>query len=107
MDVLSSTPFWMAAVEAALPDGERLRARVVSGLLVGFGGILLLAWPDVTKGSGAAPWPNEARGSNGSIAPARGDIEADTAMGADIVGAWIGGIDPDSSMTGMAPEWCA
>jgi drug/metabolite transporter (DMT)-like permease len=40
----------MAAVEAALPDGDRLRANVVAGLLIGFSGIVVLVWPDLTLG---------------------------------------------------------
>lgn len=48
--LVATGPFWMAAVEAALPDGERLRAKVVAGLLVGFSGIVVLVWPDLTAG---------------------------------------------------------
>ncbi|MEP6914135.1 MAG: EamA family transporter [Acidobacteriota bacterium] len=51
--IVASNPFWMAAIEAALPDGERLRANVVAGLLIGFSGILVLVWPDLTyRGQG-------------------------------------------------------
>ena len=46
--MIASNPFWMAAVEAALPDGERLRASIVAGLVIGFGGIMVLVWPDLT-----------------------------------------------------------
>ena len=46
--IVASNPFWMAAVEAALPDGERLRAKIVAGLLIGFSGIVVLVWPDLT-----------------------------------------------------------
>lgn len=54
--LVACSPFWMAAVEAFLPDGERLRAPVVIGLIVGFAGILVLVWPDLhgTGGSGRA-----------------------------------------------------
>jgi drug/metabolite transporter (DMT)-like permease len=45
--LVATSPFWMAAVEAALPDGERLRANVCAGLLVGFSGIIVLVWPDL------------------------------------------------------------
>jgi drug/metabolite transporter (DMT)-like permease len=48
--LVASSPFWMAGVEACLKDGERLTFRAVTGLLVGFGGILLLAWPELTLG---------------------------------------------------------
>ena len=46
--IVASNPFWMAAVEAALPDGERLRTNIVAGLLIGFSGIVVLVWPDLT-----------------------------------------------------------
>ena len=49
--LVATSPFWMATVEAFLPDGERLRKSVVVGLVIGFGGIVLLVWPDLTLGS--------------------------------------------------------
>jgi drug/metabolite transporter (DMT)-like permease len=49
--LVATSPFWMASVEAMLPDGDRLRATVVAGLLVGFSGIVVLVWPDLTLGS--------------------------------------------------------
>jgi drug/metabolite transporter (DMT)-like permease len=49
--IVATSPFWMATVEAFLPDGERLRRSVVVGLVIGFSGILLLVWPDLTLGS--------------------------------------------------------
>jgi drug/metabolite transporter (DMT)-like permease len=45
--LVATSPFWMAGVEAAQPDGERLRRQTVFGLLVGFSGILVLVWPDL------------------------------------------------------------
>ena len=50
--LVATSPFWMSAVEACLPDGERLRPVVVAGLLVGFSGIVLLVWPELTLGGG-------------------------------------------------------
>ena len=49
--LVATSPFWMATVEACLPDGERLRARVMAGLLIGFGGIVVLVWPELTPGA--------------------------------------------------------
>ena len=49
--MVASSPFWMSAVEACLRDGERLRLQVVAGLLVGFAGIVILVWPDLTLGT--------------------------------------------------------
>lgn len=51
--LVACSPFWMAAVEACLPDGDRLRGKVIAGLLIGFAGILVLVWPDL-KVDGAA-----------------------------------------------------
>ena len=47
--IVATVPFWMVAVEAVSPDGERLTAHTFVGLLVGFGGILLLVWPEVRE----------------------------------------------------------
>ena len=49
--VIASNPFWMSAVEAAIPGGERLRANNVIGLIIGFTGIVVLVWPDLTLGA--------------------------------------------------------
>lgn len=46
--MVATAPFWMATVEAFLPDGERLRRGVVGGLVIGFSGIVVLVWPDLT-----------------------------------------------------------
>jgi drug/metabolite transporter (DMT)-like permease len=50
--VVAACPFWMVAVEATLRDGESLRATVAAGLVVGFGGILVLVWPELRAGTG-------------------------------------------------------
>jgi len=49
--LVASSPFWMSAVEACLRDGERLTAKTLVGLAVGFGGILVLVWPELSVGS--------------------------------------------------------
>lgn len=51
--IIASNPFWMAAVEAAIPGGERLTGTIVAGLVVGFTGILVLVWPDLAVGGGS------------------------------------------------------
>lgn len=48
--IVGATPFWMTGLEALIPGGERISRRVILGLLIGFGGILLLVWPDLTIG---------------------------------------------------------
>ena len=40
--LVSVIPFWMIGVEAFMPNGEAIRKRQVLGLLLGFGGIVLL-----------------------------------------------------------------
>lgn len=51
--MIATTPFWMTGVEALVGKGERLSARKILGLAIGFSGILVLVWPDLV-GSMAA-----------------------------------------------------
>ena len=46
--LVSVIPFWMIGVEAFMPNGERIRPRQVLGLLLGFGGIVLLTSSSLT-----------------------------------------------------------
>lgn len=48
--VVAASPFWMTGLEAVLPGGERLTMRALAGLILGFLGILLLVWPELTAG---------------------------------------------------------
>lgn len=48
--LLATTPFWMVGIELFVPRGERPGARTWAGLTVGFGGIVLLVWPDIAAG---------------------------------------------------------
>ncbi len=50
---VATVPFWMIGIEVLTPGGDRVSMWLVLGLLVGFGGILLLVWPDVTAGGAA------------------------------------------------------
>lgn len=50
--MIASSPFWMAGVEALHRDGERLTRNAVIGLIIGFSGILILVWPDLTTARG-------------------------------------------------------
>jgi len=45
--LVAMSPFWMVGVDGFMPDGEPLSIRRVAGLLVGFGGIVLLVWPEL------------------------------------------------------------
>jgi drug/metabolite transporter (DMT)-like permease len=47
--VVAAAPFWMTGIEAGL-GGERLTVQGVVGLVLGFGGIVLLVWPELTAG---------------------------------------------------------
>jgi drug/metabolite transporter (DMT)-like permease len=46
--MVAASPFWMTGLEAMLPDGEHLSRRSLVGLLIGFSGIVLLVWPDLS-----------------------------------------------------------
>jgi drug/metabolite transporter (DMT)-like permease len=50
--VIATSPFWMVGVEAFAPGGDRLEARHLSGLALGFLGILLLVGPSLRSGGG-------------------------------------------------------
>jgi drug/metabolite transporter (DMT)-like permease len=49
--LVATSPFWMAGIEAFMPDGEKLRLWLIAGLVIGFSGIVLLVWPELTFGS--------------------------------------------------------
>src|SRR5215212_1735031 len=49
--LVATAPFWMAVIEAFRRDGERVGARGVIGLLIGFAGVAMLVTP---RGVGAA-----------------------------------------------------
>ena len=48
--VVAMVPFWTVLIEAALPRGERLTSRTLMGLSIGFLGIVVLVWPELTMG---------------------------------------------------------
>jgi drug/metabolite transporter (DMT)-like permease len=45
--LVATSPFWMVGFEAMMPDGAPITFRHVLGLLVGFGGIVMLVWPEI------------------------------------------------------------
>lgn len=49
--MVATAPFWMAGVEASIANGERFGARALAGLLVGFTGIVVLVYPELTLGT--------------------------------------------------------
>jgi drug/metabolite transporter (DMT)-like permease len=51
--LVATSPFWMVGIDALMPDGDPLTLRRVLGLVVGFGGIVMLVWPEISlEGSG-------------------------------------------------------
>ena len=50
--IVAMVPFWNVVVEAIRPDGERPTARTLSGLAVGFAGIVVLLWPELFTDAG-------------------------------------------------------
>ena len=46
--LIATTPFWSALIERLLPNGERFSKRSLSGLALGFSGIVVLVWPEMT-----------------------------------------------------------
>jgi drug/metabolite transporter (DMT)-like permease len=46
--IIATTPFWMVGLDSMTGRGEGLTGRRLSGLLVGFAGIVLLVWPELT-----------------------------------------------------------
>ena len=49
--LITTSPFWMVGIEAAMPGGERLHRPVVLGMLVGAAGVVLLGLPGAAVGS--------------------------------------------------------
>jgi drug/metabolite transporter (DMT)-like permease len=52
--LIATSPFWMVGVDAMVTTGQQLHVRQWAGLVIGFLGIVLLVWPDIVHGSGAA-----------------------------------------------------
>ena len=50
--LVATTPFWMVGFDALMPDAERLNRRQIAGLIVGFIGIAMLVWPEMTAQHG-------------------------------------------------------
>lgn len=48
--LVAMVPFWTVLVEAMLPRGERLTRPALAGLGIGFLGIVVLVWPELTVG---------------------------------------------------------
>ena len=45
--LVATSPFWMIGVDALVPPRVRLSGRRILGLIIGFGGIVMLVWPEI------------------------------------------------------------
>ena len=52
--LVAAVPFWMVGVERLMTAPDPLTPRRVIGLVVGFGAIVLLVWPELELGNGRA-----------------------------------------------------
>jgi len=50
--MVAMVPLWSVLLEAGRGRGERITGHVVAGLLLGFGGIVVLVWPELRPGTG-------------------------------------------------------
>lgn len=48
--LIATTPFWSALIERLLPRGDRFSNRALLGLSIGFAGIVVLVWPEMSRG---------------------------------------------------------
>jgi drug/metabolite transporter (DMT)-like permease len=48
--LVATVPFWAIVVEAFLPQRERVTRMMIVGLCIGFLGIVVLVWPELTLG---------------------------------------------------------
>jgi drug/metabolite transporter (DMT)-like permease len=51
--LIASVPFWSVGIEAGLSGGERARWPTLIGLAIGFAGIVVLVWPELSSGGAA------------------------------------------------------
>lgn len=48
--LIATTPFWSALIERLLPSGDRFSPQALAGLTLGFAGIVILVWPEMSQG---------------------------------------------------------
>ena len=48
--LIGTNPFWMVGIDALVTRGQQFHLRQWVGMIVGFAGIVLLVWPDITAG---------------------------------------------------------
>jgi drug/metabolite transporter (DMT)-like permease len=52
--LIAVTPFWMVGIHRAMRRSDRLTWPEVAGLTIGFGGVVLLVWPEIQSARGPA-----------------------------------------------------
>lgn len=52
--LIAAIPFWMVGVERMMPRPDTIRPLRLAGLLVGFTGVVLLVWPELTHPTGGS-----------------------------------------------------
>ncbi len=60
--LVGTSPFWMVGIDALFSDGKRLRIQQLVGMTVGFLGIVLLVWPDLTRAAELGTTPPSRHG---------------------------------------------
>jgi drug/metabolite transporter (DMT)-like permease len=50
--LVATSPFWMVGIDALIPGGEAITLRRAFGLAIGFGGIVMLVWPEIRVDAG-------------------------------------------------------
>lgn len=98
--LIATSPFWMVSVHAMVTPGQQFHVREWAGLVVGFSGILLLVWPDITAGGevatgflwGVAAVQIACAGWAVGSAYARRDISAQDVLGGAALQMIFGGI---------------
>ncbi len=45
--IITTLPFWMVAFDSMLPSGGKLNSKIISGMALGFIGVLLILWQDL------------------------------------------------------------
>jgi drug/metabolite transporter (DMT)-like permease len=50
--LVATSPFWMVGIDALMADGDAITLRRAIGLIIGFGGIVMLVWPEIRFDAG-------------------------------------------------------
>lgn len=89
--IIASVPLFMSSIDAAIPGGHRLSLTGWLGIVIGFGGVVLLVWPTIA-GTGGELIPEGIAGlllasffwSSGSIYSKRRSTGGDVLMNTSV-----------------------